>query len=134
VTAVSKYRQYVFTLPCPVRTFTQTYGRIHRIVTALITREYGCPWRAGGPRGTSDQMDHGMETRMLLREHFIGALTLAFIAIACASVNAISTDGAADEHAHHHAAPLTTTELNGFATANQLLAELYDLSQLHTAR
>jgi protein SCO1/2 len=54
-------------------------------------------------------MEHGMETRMLLRGHFIGALTLAFISIACASVNAKSTDGAADEHAHHHAAPLSTT-------------------------
>jgi hypothetical protein len=84
--AVSKYRHYVFTLPCHVRDFTQTYGRIHRIVTALITREYGCPWRAGGPQGTSDRMDHGMETRMQLRGHFIGALTSAFVSIACASV------------------------------------------------
>jgi hypothetical protein len=31
-------------------------------------------------------MDHGMDTRMLLRGHFIGALTLAFISIACASL------------------------------------------------
>ena len=50
-----------------------------------------------------------MDTRMRLRGHFIGALTLAFISIACASVNASSTDGAADEHAHHHAASLPTT-------------------------
>jgi hypothetical protein len=89
-------------------------------------------------------MDHGMETRMRLRGHFIGALTLAFISIACASVNASSTDGAADEHAHHHAASLPTpnrtapgaqwTRIEGFATADQLLAELSDLSQLHAAR
>jgi hypothetical protein len=85
-------------------------------------------------------MDHGMDTRMLLRGHFIGALTLAFISIACASVNAKGTDGAADEHAHHHAAPLPTTNrstwtrLEGFATADQLLAELSDFSQLNTAR
>jgi hypothetical protein len=32
------------------------------------------------------EMDHGMETRMRLRGHFIGALTLAFISIACASL------------------------------------------------
>jgi hypothetical protein len=31
-------------------------------------------------------MDHGMETRMQLRGHFIGALTLAIFSIACASV------------------------------------------------
>jgi hypothetical protein len=85
-------------------------------------------------------MDHGMETRMRLRGHFIGALTLAFISIACASVNAKGTDGAADEHAYHHAAPLpatnssTWTRLEGFATADQFLAELSDLSQLHAAR
>jgi cytochrome oxidase Cu insertion factor (SCO1/SenC/PrrC family) len=108
---------------------------------------------------------------MRLRGHFIGALTLAFIAIACASVDAKGTDGAADEHAHHHAAqhytgtlaasqtvqrafdvyrgnkmdhsPATLirsapgaswTRLEGFATADQLLAELSDLSQLHAAR
>jgi hypothetical protein len=46
-----------------------------------------------------------METRMLLRGHFIGALTLVFISIACAS-----------------------------ATADQLLAELSDLSGLTAAR
>jgi len=110
-----------------------------------------------------------METRMRLRGHFIGALTLVFISIACASVDAKCTDGAADEHAHHHAAPLPATNrttasysipdvklvrqlghspatlirsapgaswtrLEGFATADQLLAELSDLSQLHAAR
>jgi hypothetical protein len=95
-------------------------------------------------------MDHGMESRMRLRGHFIGALTLAFISVACASANAKSTDGAADEHTHHHAAPLPSNKiahspatliqpapgapwirLEGFATADQLLAELSDLSQLH---
>jgi hypothetical protein len=85
-------------------------------------------------------MDHGMETRMQLRGHFIGALTLAFVSIACASVDAKGTDGAAVDHAHHHAAPLPTTNhstwtrLEGFATADQLLAELSDFSQLHAAR
>jgi hypothetical protein len=53
-------------------------------------------------------MDHGMDTRMRLRGHFIGALTLVFISIACASVNAKSTD--------------------------QLLAELSELSGLRAAR
>jgi hypothetical protein len=85
-------------------------------------------------------MDHGMETRMQLRGHFIGALTLAFVSITCASVDAKGTDGAADESAHHHATPLSTTNLStwtrleGFATADQLFAELSDLSQLHAAR
>jgi protein SCO1/2 len=55
------------------------------------------------------EMDHGMETRMRLRGHFIGALILAFIAIACASVNAESTDGVSDAHANHHAAPPPAT-------------------------
>jgi hypothetical protein len=59
-------------------------------------------------------MDHGMETRMLLRGHFIGALTLAFASLACASINATST-----QH---------------FASADQPLAELSNLSQLHAAR
>jgi hypothetical protein len=86
VTYVSKHRYYVITLPGNVRSFTHAYGRIHRIVSALITREYGSPWRAGEPQGTSDQLDHGMETRMLLRGHLFGALTLAFISIARASV------------------------------------------------
>jgi hypothetical protein len=87
-------------------------------------------------------MDHGMDTRMRLRGHFIGALTLAFISIACASVNAKGTEGAADEHVHHHLpATLTRTTSTAqwirserFATADQLLAELSSLSQLHTAR
>jgi hypothetical protein len=105
VTYVPKRHHYVITLPYNVRIFTHAYGRIHRIVTALITREYGCPWRAGGPQGTSDQLDHGMETRMLLRGHFIGALTLVFVSIACAS-----------------------------ATADQLLAELSHPSGLTAAR
>jgi hypothetical protein len=48
----------------------------------------------------------GWKLRMRLRGHFIGALTLVFISIACASANATSVDGAADEHAHHQAAPL----------------------------
>jgi hypothetical protein len=73
------------------------------------------------------------------RGHFIGALTLAFISIACASVNAKSTDGAADEHAYHHApfrqAPgAQWVRLEGFATADQLVSEPSSLSQLHTAR
>jgi hypothetical protein len=82
-------------------------------------------------------MDHGMETRMRLRGHFIGALTLVFISIACASVNAKGTDSAADERAHHHAAPPPTTNRStwtrpeGFTSADQLPAELSDLSQLH---
>jgi hypothetical protein len=76
---------------------------------------------------------------MRLRGHFIGALTLVFISIACASVNAKSTDGAVDEHVHHHAAPPTTnrptsTRLEGYATADQSPPELSDLSQLHAAR
>jgi hypothetical protein len=84
-------------------------------------------------------MDHGMETRMRLRGHFIGALTLVFIAFACASVNAKSSDGAAAEHAHHHAlfrqVPVAQwIRLEGFATADHLLAELSSLSQLHAAR
>jgi hypothetical protein len=87
-------------------------------------------------------MDHGMETRMRLRGHFIGALTLAFISIACASVDAKSTDCAADEHAHHQlpatsirtASPARWIRPEHFATVDQLLAELSSLSQLHTAR
>ena len=45
---------------------------------------------------------------MRFRGHFIGALSLALISIACASAIAKSTDGEADEHAHLHAAPLPT--------------------------
>jgi hypothetical protein len=59
-------------------------------------------------------MDHGMETRMRLRGHFIGALTLAFVSFACASANAKCT-----QH---------------FASSAQILVELSDLSDLHTAR
>jgi hypothetical protein len=77
--------------------------------------------------GTSDQMDHGMDTRMRLRGHFIGALSLAIISIACTPVNAKSTDGAADEHAHHPA-PLPSTNPNtpGYPIADQLLTELFN--------
>jgi hypothetical protein len=76
---------------------------------------------------------------MRLRGHFIGALTLVFISIACASVNAKSTDGAANEHAHHHAlfrhAPgAQAIPLEGFATVDQRLTQLTNLFQLHTAR
>jgi hypothetical protein len=53
-------------------------------------------------------MDHGMETRMRLRGHFIGALTLAIVSIVCASVM--------------------------FAAAHQMPAELSNLAQPHTAR
>jgi protein SCO1/2 len=52
------------------------------------------------------------ERQMRFRGHFIGALSLAFISIACASVNAKSTDGEASEHAHLQAAPLPTTNLH----------------------
>jgi hypothetical protein len=84
------------------------------------------------------EMDHGMETRMRLRGHFIGALTLVFISIACASVNATSTGGAIGQHGQDSllrpAPGAPWTRLEGFATAEQLLAELFDLSQLHAAR
>jgi Spy/CpxP family protein refolding chaperone len=73
---------------------------------------------------------------MRLRGHFIGALTLAIISIACASANASSSDSAMDEHAHHvlfRPAPGAQTR-EGFAIADQSLAELSDLSQLHAAR
>jgi len=73
-------------------------------------------------------MDHGMDTRMRLRGHFIGALSLAIISIACASVNAESTDSAADEHAHHHPAPLPTTNRStaSYSITDQLLTELFN--------
>ena len=61
---------------------------------------------------------------MRFRGHFIGALSLALISIACASVNAKSTDGEADEHAHLQAAPLPATNLHAAAlpTTNRTTA------------
>jgi hypothetical protein len=60
---------------------------------------------------------------MRLRGHFIGALTLAFIAGACASATLIQPAPGAP-----------WTRLEGFATADQLLAEPSNLSRLHTVR
>jgi protein SCO1/2 len=44
---------------------------------------------------------------MRFRGHFIGAITLAIVAIVGASAN--GADAAADEHAHHHVAPVSVT-------------------------
>jgi protein SCO1/2 len=64
------------------------------------------------------------EQQMRFRGHFIGALSLAFMSIACASVNAKSTDGGASEHAHLQAAPLPTTNLHAapLSTTNRTTA------------
>jgi hypothetical protein len=67
-------------------------------------------------------MDHGMDTRMRLRGHFIGALSLAIISIGYASVNAKSTHRVADEHAHHHPAPLPT--IDGSTTSYSIAGQL----------
>jgi protein SCO1/2 len=69
-------------------------------------------------------MDHGMDTRMRLRGHFIGALTLAFISIACASVNAKSTDGASDEHANHHVTGIEPAPAASRTTASYAIPDI----------
>jgi protein SCO1/2 len=46
---------------------------------------------------------------MPLRGHFFGAMTLGIVTIAGAASIAATTDGAADDHAHHHQAPAPGT-------------------------
>jgi len=46
---------------------------------------------------------------MRLRGHFIGAIALAIVTVVVATANAGGTDGAADEHAHHHLTPVPGT-------------------------
>jgi hypothetical protein len=69
---------------------------------------------------------------MRLRGHFIGGLTLAITSIACASAIASGSDSAMNQRAHHHVlfrpAPGARPRLEGFAIADQSLAELYNLS------
>jgi hypothetical protein len=71
-------------------------------------------------------MDHGMETRMRLRGHFIGALTSAFISIACASANAKSTDAALISTAFRsqiNSHFLETATAAGGATVNAMMED-----------
>jgi hypothetical protein len=71
-------------------------------------------------------MDHGMETRMRLRGHIIGAPTLAVTSIACASTNAKSTDGALIRTAlgsQINAHFLKTATAAGGATVNAMMED-----------
>ena len=45
--------------------------------------------------------------KMRFRGHFIGAMTLAIATIVGASARGAGADGGSDEHAHHHAAPVS---------------------------
>jgi hypothetical protein len=70
-------------------------------------------------------MEHGMEM-MRLRGHFFGALTLAILSLACGSVNAKGSDGAAGELAHRHATLLAAAETTASHPIPELIAGFHD--------